>query len=319
MTDAAPRPRRRIFRRVMQGLLVVGAVAAAWVYEENAFSIAARTDGNRRELTVYRWPQDAYEGTLRRARDPRVAEELVPDEDSVAYTLVGAAPRQVLRQVFYVTLRHGPRRWRRQMTVTWDQQPAPDIVHGGVVPLSGDRLERDAALAWYDGWLARERAWRRDNARRLQDLVTTLALAGGTYTRTSSGWSLEADSLQLYHQQLASIHRFGEEGVQALVNCLGDAKPTTTRVVVDSADQGPASAGTVCYNVLKHMVDFYGSAPQEDIIRFVNSAGNADWVWAGDLEAPATAERLAAGETAWKNRLAAGEFRYLRPYNVTHD
>lgn len=315
-----PRPRKRLRRRVMQGLLILCGVAAVWVYEINAFSLAARADGNRRDLAfVTDWPKEAYERPLQQARDPRGAEALVPDEDSVTYLLVGAAPRQVLRQVFHVTLRHGPRRWRRQMAVTWDEQPAPHLAFGAVVPTGGERLGRDAALAWYDGWLARERAWRRDNAGRLQALIISLSFVGGTYARVSHGWSLTPDSLMLYHQQLASIYRFGEDGVQALVDCLDDAKPTSTRVMVDSADQGPLPAGTICYDVLKDLVELDGGFEEGEVRRFTNAYGTRTWEWPGDMEKPADAARLAAGEAAWRRRLARGEYHYLRAYNITTD
>jgi hypothetical protein len=94
------------------------------VYEAGAFERAERAELKRRGAVGVFWPKDAYAANLRKVRDPRAAEKAMPEADSVSYFLHQRAGGPVLGQVFHLTLRQGFRRWRRQLTVIYDEHPA---------------------------------------------------------------------------------------------------------------------------------------------------------------------------------------------------
>jgi hypothetical protein len=314
MTDVPPRRRIVTLKRVIWALLILCGAGAAWVYEAGAFDRAARADLDRRGAIGGSWPKYAYEANLRKVRDPRAAEEAVPEKDSVSYFRHDRGDGAVLAQVFHVTLRQGLRRWRRQLTVIYDEYPAPERIATNYTELPGPRLTRQAALAWYDDWRGRQHEWRTENAQRLVALKVNLLLLEGKYEELPTwGWSFEPDSAELYRQILTSIYRFGDAGIEMLVDCLNDAGPATARVVNDGVPGEPVRAGTICHYILKDMVRFEDDVQESETV-VIDGERSSEWL--GDLRKPADAARLAAGEAAWRARMKRGNFHFERPNDI---
>lgn len=314
MTDIPPRRRIITLSGAIQALLVLCGLGAAWVYEAGAFDRAAKADLTRRGASGVFWPKDAFDADLAKALDPRAAEKAMKEADSVSYFLHQRARGPVLGQVFHVTLRQGFHRWRRQLTVIYDEYPAPERIGTNHQEPPGPPLTRQAALAFYDSWLAREHQWRTENANRLVALKVNLLLLEGTYAeRGMWGWTFEPDSSDEYRRIKQSVYRFGDAGIEMLVDCLDDVGPTTARVVKDSVKGEPVRAGTLCYDILQELVRFDDSIVDSEYV-VINGERSSEWI--GNLGVPADAARMAAAEAAWRARMKRGIWRFERPNDI---
>ncbi|HEY0022466.1 MAG TPA: hypothetical protein VGB24_06130 [Longimicrobium sp.] len=140
--------------------------------------------------------------------------------------------------------------------------------------------------------------------------VNLLLLEGNVRGTGMWGWVFDADSADLYRQIKASIYRFGDAGIEMLVDCLDDAGLTATRVVKDGVAGEPVRAGTICYDVLRELVRFEDDVQESEMV-VINGERSSEWL--GDLRAPADAARLAAAEAAWTARMKRGSWHFERP------
>jgi hypothetical protein len=219
------------------------------------------------------WPQEVYLYDLKRLRDPEAAEELVR-ADSVRYFVRGDHPTSPLRQAFFFSV--GGR--SRFLVAEYFPHIHEPVVQTYAAP-EPPWWPREAALAWRRKQLAARRAETLGMADTVDLLVADLARARVSFWETRPGvWSYNDTSLLA-----AELRRFDHVAVRRLIDCLGDARPSATRL----SDGRAVPVGAVCAGVLSWVARR-------------RTAESEDAPWAGEYNPVATPEELKAARAAWE-------------------
>ena len=273
---------------------VVAAAVASWgLRHRSGYLHEVEADAWRRGIhpdsvrEPDRWPLEVYAPALKRARDPREAEAAVPDADSVRYSLIPQGPDTLVEQAFFVhtgrwplaiVLLHDPARRFQAAPRTGD--PSPGRYVAG----------REAALAWYRGRRARQRADLLAERDSLDRLVAALMEVRDTFwMQADSTWYFEG------YFPFHEMRRFEDIAVRRLVACLDDPRPAAAVAL-----GRPVARGAMCYHALARI----GS-----LTWWEDGGRQPGGGWSGRVPPTAGEDELRAAKRVWETALARDAVR----------